>query len=264
MYFSAAASSSPVVTPARILPASRSIVRTWISPALAMASISAGVFLTITGSLRAGGRERGADEVVDLVRRPRAVEAPQQPSLLVVVDERLGLLMVGREPLLDRLVLVVLALEERLAVLVAEAARSWAGRTRRGRGARSCTGAGRRAAGSPSRRRPRSAARPSAGGPCRRARRRARRPGRPSAGSRRAGSPSAPLLLDLLEDHPDHELVGDEVAVVHVGLGLAPELGLLLLVLAQEVARCRCRAARSRPSACPPGCPCRPREVRAG
>ena len=50
MNFSAALSNSPVVTPGRTLAASRSIVRTRMSPARAIFSISAGVFLTIIGS----------------------------------------------------------------------------------------------------------------------------------------------------------------------------------------------------------------------
>ena len=44
------------------------------------------------------------------------------------------------------------------------------------------------------------------------------------------------LLLDLVQDHRDHELVGDEVAADHELLGLLAELGLVLAVLAQQVA----------------------------
>ena len=45
------------------------------------------------------------------------------------------------------------------------------------------------------------------------------------------------VLLDLVEDHADDQLVRDELALLHVRRGLAPELRLLLAVLAQEVAR---------------------------
>src|SRR3954447_18717396 len=102
MNFSAAASRSSVLTPGRTLPASRSMVRTRISPARAILSISAGVFLMIMGSetlFEPQRREGGPDVVVDLGGAARAVEAPQQALLLVVVDQRLSLLMVGRKPL---------------------------------------------------------------------------------------------------------------------------------------------------------------------
>src|ERR671932_1463364 len=113
---SAARSRSAVVTPGRILPASRSIVRTRISPARAILSISAGLFLTIMGRpmlealFQPQGGERRADVVVDLDLVPGAVEAPQQAPLLVVLDERLRLLVVGLEPFLDGLGSVVGAL----------------------------------------------------------------------------------------------------------------------------------------------------------
>src|SRR4051795_13372923 len=100
---SAAASSSPVVTPGRTLPASRSIVRTRISPARAILSISAGDFLTIIAPSRldalqaffeAQRGQRRADVVVHLDLVARAVEAAEQAALLVVVLQRLGLLVV--------------------------------------------------------------------------------------------------------------------------------------------------------------------------
>src|SRR5687767_1303414 len=101
MNFSAARSRSPVVTPARTLPASRSVVRTRISPARAILSISAGVFLTIIGSeafFEAERGERRADVVVDLGRAARAVEPPEQSVPIVVADQRLGLLVVRVQP----------------------------------------------------------------------------------------------------------------------------------------------------------------------
>src|SRR5919108_3591421 len=119
---SAAWSSSSVVAPGRTLPASRSIVRTRISPARAILSISAGVFLMIMGSeafFEAQRREGGPDVVVDLGGAARAVEPAQQPLLLVVVDQLLGLLMVGLQTLLHHLWLVVLALLERAAAEIA-------------------------------------------------------------------------------------------------------------------------------------------------
>src|SRR5829696_5559229 len=125
MNFSAALSSSTVVTPGRTLPAIRSIVLTRMAPAAAILSISAGDFLTIIAAsesfFQAERGEGRADVVVDIDLVLRAVEAAQQAPLLVVVLERLGLLVVGREALLDLLRLVVLALRERLAVLVAAA-----------------------------------------------------------------------------------------------------------------------------------------------
>src|SRR6187549_2463289 len=122
MNFSAALSRSAVVTPGRIFAAIRSIVLTRIAPAAAILSISAGDFLTIMGSeafFEAERGERRADVVVDLHLVARAVEAAQQAPLLVVVLERLGLLMVGLEALGDLPRLVVRALLERLAVLIA-------------------------------------------------------------------------------------------------------------------------------------------------
>src|SRR3954464_4669860 len=112
---SAALSSSPVVMPGRILPARRSIVLTRTAPAAAIFSISPGDFLTIMATrlqalFEPQRGERGADVVVDLHLVARPVEAPQQPALLVVVDERLGLLVVGRQALADRLGPIVLAL----------------------------------------------------------------------------------------------------------------------------------------------------------
>src|SRR5215218_8319217 len=122
MNFSAAASSSPVVTPGRILPASRSIVLTRIAPAAAILSISAGDFLMIMASetfFEAQSGEGRADVVMDLDLVLRPVEPPEQAAVVVVVDQRLGLLMVGLESLLDLVGLVVGALAQRLAALVA-------------------------------------------------------------------------------------------------------------------------------------------------
>src|SRR4051794_8902973 len=136
MNFSAALSRSPVVTPARAFPRSSVRVRARTRPAAAIFSISSGVFWTITlesvackklGPLllklvfQAQRGERGTDVIVHLARRALAVEGPQQVALLVVLHERAGLVVVDLEPVLDGLGLVVLALLEPGAVLVADA-----------------------------------------------------------------------------------------------------------------------------------------------
>src|SRR5579862_251372 len=125
MNFSAAASSSWVLTPGRTLPARRFIVRTRMSPAAAMRSISSGVFLMIIGAsvlpwpgssaqrssqresrsdshvlLQAQRGDHRADVIVDLRLLPRAVDPPHQPLLVVVVDQRLGLVVVDPQALL--------------------------------------------------------------------------------------------------------------------------------------------------------------------
>src|SRR5579875_3813300 len=129
MNFSAAWSSSPVLTPGRILPASRFIVLTRMSPAAAIRSISSGLFLMITACsetvgrldviLQPQGRDHGSDVVVHLGLLARPVDAAHQPPLVVVVDERLCLIMVDAQPVLDDLWLVVVALDQPRAVLVA-------------------------------------------------------------------------------------------------------------------------------------------------
>src|SRR5688572_25235896 len=122
MYFSAVASSSAVVTPGRAFAASILMQREWIRPAAAIFSSCSGLFLTIIrytrvrlGSPRLGvllhpqGREQPLDVAGDLVRRAGAVEAPQEPGLLVMADQRLGFVVVGLEALADHLGLVVVA-----------------------------------------------------------------------------------------------------------------------------------------------------------
>src|SRR3981189_2846241 len=125
MNFSAAASSSPVVTPGRIFERSRFSVLTSTLPAAAMCSICSGVFLMIIRGaslerfLEAQRRQRGADVVVDLGLVTRAVEAAQQPALLVGVDAGRGLRVVDLEAPLDLLRGVALPLHEPRAVEVA-------------------------------------------------------------------------------------------------------------------------------------------------
>src|SRR4051794_32418912 len=125
MNFSAASSSSPVVTPGLIFPATRFIVLTRIAPAAAIRSISSGVFLMITCApldifLEAKRRNHRPDVVVNLGRLARAVDPPHQPPLVVVLDERLGLVVVDLEAVANDLGLVVVALDQPRAVLVAD------------------------------------------------------------------------------------------------------------------------------------------------
>src|ERR1700691_2285955 len=163
---SAAASSSSVLTPGRILPAIKSSVAAWMRPAAAIFSISSGDFLMITlgaylsrpgrptcrsrqsaaepciSGLLCGApsrdrstgadsrtalqlvlepqrRDRGPDVIVHLVWIALPVEAAQQARLLVVVDQRGGLTCVHLQAPADCLLLVVVALDQARAVLIA-------------------------------------------------------------------------------------------------------------------------------------------------
>src|SRR5689334_19898677 len=132
MNFSAASSSSLVVTPGRAL--ERSIRRhlAWIAPAAAIASICSEVFLMImprymfpslSHSLLLLAPQRGDDAVdplFDLVRGLRAIHPVQDATLLVVADQGLGLLAVSREAVLDHIRLVVVADDQLGAVEVAD------------------------------------------------------------------------------------------------------------------------------------------------
>src|SRR5687767_10042818 len=124
---SAASSSCLVVTPGRTMPSSRRWQRTSTSPAAAILSISAGFFLTIMGGrgsdlvFESEGRDRRAQVVVDLSWRSRPVQALQDALLVGVPDDRLGLLVVDAQPLLDHLGSVVVALHELRPVDVAHA-----------------------------------------------------------------------------------------------------------------------------------------------
>src|SRR5215204_5157526 len=114
---SAARSSSMVVTPARTLPRRRSRQRARTRPAAAISSICSGVFGTINCdpslqlALEPQRGQRGADVVVHLGRRAGAVEASQDPAVLVEVGERARLLAVDLEPVPDRVGVVVVALD---------------------------------------------------------------------------------------------------------------------------------------------------------
>src|SRR5947209_17344506 len=125
MNFSAARSRSAVVVPGRILPATRFIVLTRIAPAAAIRSISSGVFLMITWApldifLETKRRNHRPDVVVNFGRLTRAVDPPHQSLLVVVLDERLGLVVVDLKAVADDLGLVVVALDQPRAVLVAD------------------------------------------------------------------------------------------------------------------------------------------------
>src|SRR5947209_5736729 len=117
---SAAASSCRVLTPGRILRSSSSSVATRISPARAILSTSASDFLMITRLqllLEFQRRDGCADVVVHLVGAAQAIEAAQQPLVVVVGDQRLGLRVIDVEPAADRLLPVVVALVQARAVL---------------------------------------------------------------------------------------------------------------------------------------------------
>src|SRR5215208_2414857 len=98
---SAASSSSAVVTPGRAFFRRISWQRTSTRPAAAIFSISSGVFRLITGlelRLEALRRQCGTYPVVHLVGRAPAIEAAQQALVLVPLDQRLGLVVVDRQP----------------------------------------------------------------------------------------------------------------------------------------------------------------------
>ena len=64
-------------------------------------------------------------------------------------------------------------------------------------------------------------------------------------------------LLEALDDHLDDQVVGHEVAAVHVLLGLQRRARSLRARRRAACCRSRCRAGRSPRRAAPPGCPCR-------
>src|SRR5215208_5347523 len=132
MNFSAASSSSLVVTPGRALERSIRRQRAWIWPAAAIASICSEVLRmimpryttqTLSHPLLFLTAERGDDPVnplLDLVWRHGPVDLVEDALILVVRDERLGLLPVLREAVLDHLGLVVIADDQLAAVDVAD------------------------------------------------------------------------------------------------------------------------------------------------
>src|SRR5512139_1700610 len=133
MNFSAASSSSLVVTPGRALERSIRRQRAWIFPASAIASICSEVLRMImpryTGEslsylhllLATEGGEQGVDALLDLIGWTLSGQAVEDATLLVIGDQRLGLLAVLREAVLDHLGLVVVADDQPGAVEVADA-----------------------------------------------------------------------------------------------------------------------------------------------
>src|SRR5215211_324036 len=132
MNLSAASSSDFVVVPGRATERSIRRQRAWISPAAAIASICSEVFRTIIPRymipflshpllfLAAERRDDRMDPLLDLIRRLAAVDAIEDPPILVIVDQQLGLLPVLSEPVLDHLRLVVLADDQPAAVDVTD------------------------------------------------------------------------------------------------------------------------------------------------
>src|SRR5919198_342711 len=150
MNFSAARSSSAVVTPGRQRSVSIARQRATIWPQAAIASISSGVLRIITRApnnwpsgakvpdgfalgrevpldllLKPQARQRGPDLGVDLVRTPAAVHAAQDLALLVVTDQGLRLLPVLLEPVLDDFRAVVVANDQTASIQVAALVVLW-------------------------------------------------------------------------------------------------------------------------------------------
>src|SRR4029079_11870488 len=133
MNFSAASSSSLVVTPGRALEPSIRRQRAWILPASAIASICSDVlrmimprymFPTSSHPLLFLAAKRGEDAVDPLfhrIRRPLAVHMIEDATFLVIVDQGLSLLAVGGQAVLDHVRLVVVTDDQLGAVDVADA-----------------------------------------------------------------------------------------------------------------------------------------------
>ena len=255
-----------MVTPSRTFPSSRRSVRTRIAPAAAMRSISCGDFLMITARLRGAawrswrGCGRAPRSGCGCRRSGAAGPAPRstRPAAPSARGRRSRRLRDGR-------LAVVVALDELRAVLVADLVVL-------GRvgvdvvdvaGLHAHAPAGEAAddllvgrlddstAVSWRSRRPMASSSASAWPTLR---------GKPS--SRKPSC--AASLSDAFEDHADDDLVGHEVAVVHVLLGLLAELGPVLDRLAQDVAGGDVGAGRSPPAGARPGCPCPRRAGREG
>src|SRR6476620_5796192 len=121
MNFSAASSSSLVVTPGRALERSIRRQRAWILPASAISSICADVLRMIMPRymiqtvsylhlLFATQRaDQGVNPLLHLVRRQLSVHRLQDAAVLVVINQRLGLLAILGPAVLDPLGPVVLA-----------------------------------------------------------------------------------------------------------------------------------------------------------
>src|SRR3954451_11939149 len=233
---SAASSSSAVVTPGWHLERSMWRQRAWMAPAAAIWSICSGVLRMIT---EFEGRalelffhplrgQHGPDAVADLIGRRRAVDAAKDAALLVVGHQRLGLVVIGAEPVSDYLGLVVVADFEPRSVHVAHAL--VLGRVELHVEDVPLLDAHAAAAEAPNhllvgnvhedRRRQLAA---------QLAELRAERLGlRDGAGESVEDEPVGRLVAGhALRDDADHHLIGNEVAPIHVPLGLGAELGAL-------------------------------------
>src|SRR5262245_54564389 len=129
MNFSAASSRSLVVTPGRAFERSIRRQRAWILPASAISSICAEVFLRIMPRyishpllfLSAEGGDYPVDPLLDLVGCLLSVHAVEDATFVVVVDQLRGLLAVLREAVLDDVRLIVVADDQLRPVEVADA-----------------------------------------------------------------------------------------------------------------------------------------------
>src|SRR6476469_4889122 len=132
MNFSGSSSSCFVVTPGRALERSILRQRAWMSPAAAIASICSEVlrmiiprYMVLSVShtllvLSAQSREHRVNPLLDLVGWMLALHPLEDPLVLEVVDQWLGLLVVLREAVLDHLWLVVVADDQLASVEVAD------------------------------------------------------------------------------------------------------------------------------------------------
>src|ERR1044072_6988394 len=128
MNFSAAASSSAVVTPARAFEASMRRQRTRISPATAIFATCSGVLVTIIQRYTLGApldrlvgfqlqrRQGPLDLVGDLIRGGGAVDPAPQAVVGVNLDHRRLLRGIRVEPVADHVRLVVVADDQLAAV----------------------------------------------------------------------------------------------------------------------------------------------------
>ena len=244
MWSSAIASSSPVVMPGLTASRSSSRVSPTTSPASRISAICSGDLISsasdrgtsvdtrVTGGVE--GLDRALGDLVDLALRGDRAE---QTELGVEADQRGGLLVVDLEPALHGLRLVVVALEQLAAVDVADA--SLAGgsnstcqmcpqlrQVRRPDSRRTTSSSSTCSSSTASSGRPRSSSISLSASACGTVR------GKPS--SRKPSLASS--WAQPVADDPDGDLVGHQVAGVHVLLGLDAEVGLLRDVGPEDVA----------------------------
>src|SRR5829696_10310662 len=130
MNFSAASSSSFVVTPGRALERSIRRQRAWIVPASAISSICPEVlrwimprYISVSHPLlflATERREDSVDALLHLVGALSAVHLVQDATVLVIGDQRPGLVFVLVEAVLDHLGLVVVAGDQPAGVEIAD------------------------------------------------------------------------------------------------------------------------------------------------